>query len=138
MMKVVFDNNVVLDALRPNPDFEADAKNLLRLIGYNKISPYICANSLTDIFYVLQKIQGAEAAKKLIINLITVFDIIPLTKNDCIEALSLPINDFEDAIIAVCAKKIIADCIVSRDEKFIKSKIDVKIVTPKWLLKKII
>ena len=133
-MKVVIDSNVVLDALRPNPDFEAEAKSVFQLIWQDKITPYMCANSLTDIFYVLQKVQGAEKTKITIANLITAVKIVPLTESDCTDALALPMNDFEDAIIAVCARKISADYIVSRDEKFIKAGTEVEVITPKQLM----
>ena len=136
-MIVMIDNNIVIDALKPNPDFEADAKRVFRLIWQDKITPYMCANSLTDIFYILQKVQGAEKTKKTIANLMTVMNIVPLTGNDCTDALALPMNDFEDAIIAICAQKINADYIISRDEKFIKSSTKIKILTPKQLFVKI-
>ena len=136
-MKVVIDNNVVIDVLRPNPEFELDAKKVFQLIWQDKISPYLCANSLTDIFFILQKVQGAEKAKAAIANLITAINIIPLTESDCTEALALPMNDFEDAVIAVCAQKINADYIVSRDEKFIKARNSVKIITPKQLIERV-
>ena len=136
-MKVIIDNNVVIDALRPNPEFETDAKNVFRLIGQDKITPFLCANSLTDIFYILQKVQGAERTKGTIANLIKVFGIVPLTETDCADALALPMNDFEDALIAVCAQKIGADFIVSRDKKFIGSGTTVKVITPSELIQKI-
>ena len=136
-MKVVIDTNLVIDALKPNPDFEADAKKIFHLIWQDKITPYICANSLTDIFYILKKVQGAGKTKITIANLITATNILPLTENDCANALALPINDFEDAIIAVCAHKINADYIVSRDEKFIKAETEVNVVTTRQLIEKI-
>lgn len=135
-MKVILDNNVVIDALRPNPDFEADAKKVFRLIWQDKITPYICANSLTDIFYILQKVQGAEKAKGTIANLITAINVIPLTVSDCTNALALPMNDFEDALIAVCAQKVKADYIISRDRKFINAGTEVKVITPRQLIEK--
>ena len=69
MIKVFIDNNVAIDALRPNPDFEIGAKRVFQLIWQDKITPYMCANSLADIFYVLRKVQGVEKAKKTIANL---------------------------------------------------------------------
>ena len=135
-MKVVIDNNIVIDALKPNPEYETDARHVFLLIWHEKISPYLCANSLTDIFYILQKVQGAKKAKDSITNLIMVNNIIPLTENDCIDAIALPMDDFEDSIIAVCAQKINADYIVSRDKKFLNAKTCVEVITPKQLLAK--
>jgi len=137
-MKVVIDNNIVIDALKPNPDFEADAKRVFQLMWKDRITPYMCANSLADIFYIMQKVQGAKKAKHTISNLMTVIKILPLTESDCADALALPMDDFEDAIIAVCAHKINADCIVSRNRKFIKVRTEIEVLTPKQLIEKII
>lgn len=137
-MKVVVDNNVIIDALKPNPEFEANAQEILRLASVKKIDGFISANSLTDIFYVLRKAHGAEKAKAMVQKLLLILDIIGIDPVDCADALSLPMNDFEDAIIAVCAQKIGADFIVSRDEGFIKSETAVKIITSQQLLEKLV
>ena len=133
-MKVFIDSNIVIDALKPNPDFETEAKRIFRLIWTDEITPYLCVNSLTDIFYIMRKVQGASNAKRTIANLMTAINIVPLTENDCTDALALPLNGFEDAIIAVCAKKINADFIVSRDEAFICAKTEIDVITPGQLL----
>ena len=137
-MKVVIDNNVIIDALRPNPDFESDAKRVFQLIWQGKISPYMCANSLTDVFYIMKKVQGAARTKKTIADLMTAIAIAPLTESDCKDALALPMDDFEDAIIAVCAQKINADCIVSRDRKFINEGTLVEVITPGQMIERLI
>ena len=134
MTRVLIDNNVAIDALKPNESFEAEAKNVFKLIWHEIIDPYMCANSLTDIFYVLQKVQGSSNAKASIANLMTVMNIIPLSEKDCSDALALPFEDFEDAIIAVCAEKAGVDYIVSRDNEFIKAKTAVEVITPGQLL----
>ena len=135
-MKVVIDNNVIIDALNPNPQFEANAQQILRLASVNKIDGYVCANSLTDIFYALRKAHGADKAKIMIQKLLLILDVIGIDPVDCVDALSLPMNDFEDAIITVCAQKIGADKIVSRDERFINAETSIKVVTPEQLLEK--
>ena len=136
-MKVVVDNNVIIDALKPNPQFESNAQQILRLASVKKIDGFVSANSLTDIFYVLRKAHGANQAKIMIQKLILILDVIGIDPVDCIDALSLPMSDFEDAIIAVCAKKIGADSIVSRDERLIKSETSVRVVTPEQLLEEV-
>lgn len=65
-------------------------------------------------------------------------NIVPLDVSDCTEALALSMNDFEDALIAVCAQKVNADHIVSRDKDFIYAKTNIPIITPSELIKKII
>lgn len=136
-MRVMIDNNIAIDALRPNPEFESAAKQIFRLIWQDKIEPFMYANSLTDIFYVMQKAAGAKKAKEIISNLMAAVSIVPLTAEDCANALSLSMNDFEDAVIAVCAKKAKADFIVTRDEKFINEDTAVLTVTPQQLIEKV-
>jgi predicted nucleic acid-binding protein len=132
-MKVVIDNNIVVDALRPNPAFEADALKILQLASEGAFSGCICANSLTDIYYVVRKTRGTEYAKNKLKGLMSFTDTIPLTDVDCAIALNRPMRDFEDALVDVCAKKIGADCIVSRDEVFIKTVTDVEVISPNQL-----
>lgn len=137
-MKIVIDNNVIIGALKPNLQFEANAQQILRLASVKRIEGFVSANSLTDIFYVLRKAHGADKAKIMIQKLLLILDIIGIEPIDCVNALELSMSDFEDAIIAVCAQKIAADCIVSRDEKFINSETDVEVIMPEQLLEKIV
>ena len=135
-MKVVIDNNVAIDALKSRQPFDTEAKAVFRAFGLGKFEPYLAANSLTDIFYVLRRGDeaNAEKAKAVIASLISVVNVISLTESDCANALALPMNDFEDAVISVCAQKVNADYIVSRDERFIKAETAIKVVTPHQLL----
>jgi predicted nucleic acid-binding protein len=135
-MKVVIDNNVVIDALNARQPFDTEAKEIFRAFGKDQFEPYVTANSLTDIFYVLRRgnDSNAKKAKAIIANLVSVVNVISLTESDCGNALELPMDDFEDAVISVCAKKADADYIVSRDEKFLNADTIVNVVTPKQLL----
>jgi predicted nucleic acid-binding protein len=45
--------------------------------------------------------------------------------------LSLPLEDFEDALVIVCAERANADFIVSRDDKFLLADSPVKLIAPK-------
>jgi predicted nucleic acid-binding protein len=94
---------------------------------------------LTDIFYVLRRGNDANAAKakSVVANLMSVANVISLTETDCADALDLPMNDFEDAVTVVCAEKIGADCIVSRDEKFILAKTAVEVISPAELIERL-
>ena len=135
-MKVVMDSNVVIDALKPRQPFDTEAKAVFRAFGEGRFEPYITTNSLTDIFYVLRRGSDANAAKAkaVLVNLINVVNVIPLTEADCTDALALPMNDFEDAVLSVCAKKVNADYIVSRDEALIKANTEIEVITPKQLI----
>jgi predicted nucleic acid-binding protein len=134
-MRVVIDNNIIVDALKPNIEFQTEAQIILKFAAAKKINGYVSANSLTDIFYVLRKAHQAQKAKEMIRELMNFTDTIPLTENDCTDAINLPMSDFEDAVVAICAAKVSADCIVSRDEAFISSAAaGVKVIRPDELL----
>lgn len=136
-MKVVIDNNMIIDALKPNPQFEAAAQQILRLASLKSIDGFVSANSLTDIFYVLSKEHGADKAKVMTQKLLLILNVIGIDPIDCIDALSLSMNDFEDAMVAVCAKKVKADFIVTRDERFINEDTEVRTVSPEQLIEEI-
>ena len=83
---------------------------------------------MTDQKYELYELN--RTVKAAIIKLIELFEIIPVDDEDCINALSLPIDDFEDALILICAKKAGADYIVTRDKMLLQTKATISIITP--------
>ncbi|MDR3296344.1 MAG: PIN domain-containing protein [Clostridiales Family XIII bacterium] len=133
-MRIVLDNDVIIGALYPNPEFEAAAQEVLRLAAAKKMDGFVSANSLTDIFYVLRREHGADKAKSIIRKLLLFLDIIGTEPADCVAALEKEVSDFEDALVEVCARKINADYIVSRDEKFIRAATEVELIKPADLI----
>ena len=136
-MKAMLDNNVIIDALKPNPLFEAEAQEILKRAAMKEINGFVSANSLTDIFYILRKEHGADKAKTMLRNLLIILDVAGIEPGDCAAALEKPMSDFEDSLVDVCAERIGADCIVSRDEMFIKAGTAVEVITPGQLLERI-
>jgi len=133
-MKILFDNNVILDAVTARLPFFEDAKRLFDYASEGKIKNFMSANSMTDIFYVLRKMSTAEKAKDVIWSLINGFDIISVNVDDCKSALMLNMSDFEDALIVICGKKAKVDYIVTRDEEFLKIKSPIPTISIKDLL----
>lgn len=129
-MKILLDNNVVLDAAVSRKPFNDAAERIIRLIGDGKLDGYITANSATDIFYVLRKMSGLPEARTALSNMLLLFNVVSVSGGDCVNALALPIPDFEDALISECATKISAGYIVSRDRAFLESDSRVKVIAP--------
>jgi predicted nucleic acid-binding protein len=119
-MRVIFDTNVLLDAIALRADYEV-AQELIMAVSQEEIQGIITANSITDIYYVARKYIDDESVREIISNLLTVFDIAPVDREDCANALCLPMSDFEDAVLAACAEKCDADYIATRDEGFIRA-----------------
>ena len=128
-MIIVFDNNIILDALLRRKPFCENAERLLT----DCVSAHtgcLTANSLTDIFYVLSKFVGTTKAKESISKLVDLFEIISVNKSDCINALEMPMDDFEDALLASCAEKIGAQYIISRDVGFVNAESPIRVISP--------
>ena len=132
-MKIVLDNNIVLDAILERKPFNKLAELIMTACA-DTHKGYISANSLTDIFYALRKTTNSALAKATIKKLMELFEIINIDAEDCFSALALPMDDFEDALIAVCAKKVGTDYIITRDIEFIKADSPVKVVSPEDFL----
>jgi predicted nucleic acid-binding protein len=71
-----------------------------------------------------------QSAKAVLEFLLECYEVLPVTHADCKAALSLPIEDFEDALVVVCADRAKADCIVTRDKEFLQVVSPVKLVSP--------
>ena len=120
-MKVLVDTNVVLDfflSREPQADVATKVFDLLR---QEKADGFVTANSITDIYYITAKRLGDDNARNVLRSLLTIVTIIALDGGDCAEALDLPIRDFEDAVVTVCAKKVEVDCIVTNDKEFLNT-----------------
>ena len=136
-MKVLIDNNVVLDAIVSRVPWSEAAERIVLLIGDGELDGYITANSATDIFYVLKKMTNAATAKDTMRRVLTVFNVLSVSGEDCERALNCPTDDFEDALITVCAENIAADYIVSRDTDFLKAQAPVTVINPIDFLEKL-
>jgi predicted nucleic acid-binding protein len=117
-MKVLIDTNVILDALLARDPWASTAQELLRIVAMDKINGYIIASQTTDIFYVLCR-QGADevTAKNIIKTLTESVKLSDITPADVQIALMSDMVDYEDALLAFCAKRKKAEYIITRNEK---------------------
>jgi predicted nucleic acid-binding protein len=136
-MTIVLDTNVIMDALQERQPFDVEAKEILLRSQGGEITCYFTANAVTDIFYLYSKARDLKSARQVMHFLFATYKIVSVTHEDCIKAMSIPIEDFEDALVSVCAKKVEADYIVSRDEKFLQDKSPVKVIEPKDFLENV-
>jgi predicted nucleic acid-binding protein len=131
-MTVLLDTNIIMDALQERSPFDIEAKEILkRSQGGKEFASLFTANAAADIFYLYSKARDMKSAKAALDFLITNYGVVTVGQEDCQAALSLSIEDFEDALVVVCAQKAGADYIVTRDEKFLQAASPVKLITPK-------
>lgn len=117
-MNVLIDTNIVLDALMSRSPFNALAERLFIMTAEDKLNASITASSVTDIYYLLSKhLHDTHKVKQALLNLFSLFQILEVTQNDCEKALTLPIKDYEDALIATCAKRKRIELIITRNPR---------------------
>ncbi len=135
-MKILLDTNIILDALQERTPFDTQAKEIMRRAQDGTVSAMFTANTVTDIYYLYSKARDAKAARSAIEFLLGQYEVVGVTHEDCVNALKIGFDDFEDALLCVCAKKAHADYIVSRDEAFLRSELPVKVISPQEFLTK--
>jgi predicted nucleic acid-binding protein len=117
-MKVLIDTNVILDFFLTRTPHDIAAKKIFEMTYQEKITAFITASSVTDIYYIVKKRLGDSKARDVLINLLNLLIIIAVDGIDCVSALGLPIIDFEDAVVVACAKKCDIDVIITNDVEF--------------------
>lgn len=136
-MKVLLDTNIIMDALQERQPFDVEAKEILLMAQYGTITALFTANAATDIFFLYSKMRGAKSARSVLDFLLNQYGVIGITHGDCLDALKLSNDDFEDALVSVCAAKEKADYIITRDEKFLIAESLVKTISPTEFLSKL-
>jgi predicted nucleic acid-binding protein len=117
-MNVLIDTNIILDAGLNRIPFNASAQKILLLVADEKVNASITASSVTDIYYFLKRdYHDSDRAKEMLINFFNIFEVIDVTKSDCEKALFLPMDDYEDALLATCAKRRRIELIITRNLK---------------------
>ena len=105
-MTAVIDTCVIIDALQGREPFSADAQKLFLAVSNRQFDGILTAKSITDIFYILRRSLHNDAlTKECIHKLFVLFDIADT------------FADYEDAVMIETAKRIGADCIITRNLK---------------------
>ncbi|MDK2821768.1 MAG: hypothetical protein PWP31_1733 [Clostridia bacterium] len=117
-MKTIIDNNVILDVFQNREPFVQFSSKVLRLVETNQIKGFITANSITDIYYVLNRyLKDKQKLYKVIDILLQLVDIIDVTAKDVRKAFHPGVHDFEDELICVCAERAKIDYIITHNTK---------------------
>ncbi len=116
-MKIMLDTNVILDVLLDREPFADDAAYILSLVERSDITGFVCATTITTIYYLLSKALGAGGADQHIKSLLALFTIAPVNRIVLEGALSSKFDDFEDAVIHESAFHAGAKYIVTRNTR---------------------
>ena len=135
MKKAFVDTNFIID-LVARPEFSPVVKEVLTKGREQKIKFSLCFLSLANYCYIDRK----QSRDKLYENLqmfCSVFEVIPNTKQNIINSISLNPKDFEDAIQYTAALDGKCDCIITRNKKDFMEFSQIPVFTPLEFLQEI-
>ena len=113
----LIDTNVVLDVLCDRASFADDSERLLNLCETDSVDGCLSALSIPNLVYITRKELDLESVENVVRTLETTLAIVDLKASDIKEAAALRWKDFEDALQFVTAKRIEADCVITRNAR---------------------
>ena len=115
MKRVLFDSDVLLDVLAQRQPFVIASAQALNTVTQEQVQGYVSAHAVTNIFYILRRQVGSEAARELISRLLQRIQVASVTKEVIQAALQSSITDFEDAVTSEAANTAGVEVIVTRN-----------------------
>ena len=118
MMRLMIDTNIILDVLLKRDPFFKDSKAVLDLCESRKILGFISASTATDIFYLVRKaLNSTDEAYTALGHILNIVKVLTVTNDDVNTAFIQHAPDFEDCLLATCAKSNKCSGIVTRNKK---------------------
>lgn len=117
-MRLMIDTNIFLDVLAERKPFFKDSKAVLDLCENKKVQGFLSASSATDIFYLIRRqLHSIDLAYKVLGSVLDIVKVLTVTNEDVLNAYLQRASDFEDCLLATCAKANQCDAIVTRNKK---------------------
>lgn len=113
----LIDTNVILDVLCDRVPFADDSERVLNLCETDAVDGCLSVLSVPNLVYIMRKELDPESVEGVVRTLGATLAVIDLKASDIEEAAGLRWRDFEDALQFVTAKRIKADCVVTRNVK---------------------
>ena len=133
-MKCMIDTNIILDVFLDQEPFSIASKKILSLCESKKIQGFISASSATDIFYIVRKRLGnPEKAYEALGHVLNMVKVLTVTNEDVNTAFLKKSRDFEDCLLATCAKSNKCSAIVTRNKNDFQA-FDIDLYSPEELL----
>lgn len=114
-MRILFDTNVLLDALLDREPYVRDAAELVAAVETGTMSGLLGATTVTTIYYIAERALDRERALQGIRRLLMLFEVAPVNRAVLEDALRLDFQDFEDAVLHEAARHAAAEGIVTRN-----------------------
>lgn len=94
MKRVLFDSDVLLDVLSQRQPFVIASAQALNTVTQEQVQGYVSGHAVTNIFYILRRQIGSEAARELLSRLLQRIQVASVTDEVIRQALQSSIADF--------------------------------------------
>ena len=115
MRRVLFDSDILLDVLAQRQPFVVASAQALNTVTQAQVQGYVCGHAVTNIFYILRRQVGSEAARELLSRLLQHLQVANVTDEVIRAALQSSMTDFEDAVTSEAANAAGVEVIVTRN-----------------------
>lgn len=105
---------------------------LIDAVERSTINGFLCATTVTTLYYLIEKSRSKTFARHKITLLLELFEIAPITRSVLAEAIVTGFSDYEDAVVHQAAIAVNSDGIVTRNKKDFK-KATIAVYTPEEL-----
>lgn len=114
-MKVTVDINVLLDVFQKREPHYAASARVMAMIEEGEIEAVFPAHGITTLYYLARKHGNRPDAETALEKVLKHFQIGNLNHDDWQRARSLPMPDFEDAVVATVAETSGSTLIITRN-----------------------
>ncbi len=115
MKRVLFDSDVLLDVLAQRQPFVIASAQALNTVTQEQVQGYVSGHAITNIFYILRRQIGSQAARELLSRLLQRIQVASVTDEVIRQTLQSSIADFEDAVTSAAANIAGLEMIVTRN-----------------------
>ena len=115
-MRLMIDTNIILDVLLAREPYFEYSRKVLDLCETGEICGFVSASTVTDIFYLVRKALGStDEAYTALGHILNIVKVLTVTNDDVNQAFLQRARDFEDCLLATCAKSNQCNGIVTRN-----------------------
>jgi predicted nucleic acid-binding protein len=112
---VTLDINVFVDVFRDRQPYIIESLQVMEMIAQGRLTGVCPAHGLTTLYYLIRKHGSRRDAEGAMDRVLDHFQIGALDADGWRAARRLPMDDFEDAVVAMVAKSSGSGLIVTRD-----------------------
>lgn len=115
--RLLFDTNVLLDAIDARRPQSREAQDVLLLCNSGEAMGLVTPGTLKDVYYILTKQFDEPHARRTVSVLIDMLVILPVEAECCVRAATSAEPDFEDGLLRAAAELNEIDFILTRDAR---------------------